>query len=172
MIAVMLGLTVTMNNALYETTQQVNTKATVATVGNVVCTDLNNAGGKNIAAGQAFISASATGFKMRADTSDDTSTYPVYTVEYTTSFNGADSLYTLSRRDNGGAPLTVSKNLTSISFTYFHQKDDHTYVPIADPNSHLSDIDRIRVKLVAKVAGVTQGFTTALNDISVNPPNI
>jgi hypothetical protein len=41
MVTVMLGLTVTMNNALYETTQQTNAASTVATVGEIIYTDLN-----------------------------------------------------------------------------------------------------------------------------------
>ena len=41
MVTVMLGLTVTMNNALFETTQQTNAVATMATVGEIIYTDLN-----------------------------------------------------------------------------------------------------------------------------------
>jgi len=178
MVAVMLGLTVTMNNALYESTQQANTKSTLDAVSEIVYTDLNNAGGVNVPAGTAFTSASSTGFTIKADTVVSGGT--VYTVQYwvtAVSLNGT-TLYTLYRQENGGTPFVVGKNLTSLNFTYFN----HDGGLISDPSSHLSDIDAVRMKVAAQIQYSDNADTrygtlslklpTTMAETKVFPPNI
>jgi len=157
MVTVMLGLTVTMNNALYETTQQVNAAKTVATVGNIVDTDLNQV----VAPG--FSTSNPDRMVFAADTSMGGGSAAV-TITYYTALDGATGLYLLYRTVNSAQTLCISKNLVSASFQYFDTKGNVTTTP--------TSVDGIRVRLVAQVSGVTQGFSTTLNDFKVFPTNL
>ena len=141
MVTVMLGLTVTMNNALFETTQQTNAAATVATVGEIIYTDLNQ--------------SDSTGFKQGFSISN-----PNKIVFVADTSMGLHKLY----RIVGSSSVCLGKNLVSINFQYFNSDGATTTTP--------SSVDAIRVKLVAQVSGVTQGFSTTLNDFKVFPPNL
>jgi hypothetical protein len=156
MVTVMLGLTVTMNNALYETTQQTNAAATVATVGEIIYTDLNQA------APSGFTTSNETMMVFQAYT--DSSMSQVATITYSAVLDGTTNLYSLTRKV-GTKSVVISQNLVSLNFQYF------------DTDGHLlpdntGSVDAIRVKLVAQVSGVTQGFSTTLNDFKVYPPNL
>jgi hypothetical protein len=144
MVTVMLGLTVTMNNALFETTQQTNAAATVATVGEIMYTDLNQ-----------------TMMQFKADTSMGGGNKA--TITYTATLDGTSGLYNLTRKV-GSKTTTISNNLVSVQFQYVDTDGHATTTP--------SEVDGIRVKLVAQVSGVTQGFSTTLNDFKVFPPNL
>lgn len=155
MVTVMLGLTVTMNNALYETTQQTNAAATVATVGEIIYTDLNQA-----VNGQ-FTTSDPDKMVFKADTSMGGG--QLATITYQAIFVDATQLYKLTRKV-GSASVTISKNLVSVNFQYL-DKDGHA-------TTTANEVDAIRVKLVAQVSGVTQGLSTTLNDFKVFPPNL
>jgi hypothetical protein len=155
MVTVMLGLTVTMNNALYETTQQTNAAATVATVGQIIYTDLNQA----IPLG--VTTSNPDKIVLKADTSMGGGN--LATITYYTSLDGTTNLYNLYRRV-GSSEVCISQNLVSANFSYFDVDGHATTTP--------GSVDAIRVKLVAQVSGVTQGFSTTLNDFKVFPPNL
>lgn len=155
MVTVMLGLTVTMNNALYETTQQTNAAATVATVGEIVYTDLN----QTINGG--FTTSNPTKMVFKADTSMGGGN--IATITYKTVLDASTGLYKLIRKV-GSTSTTISDNLVSVNFQYVDTKGQTTSTP--------GEVDGIRVRLVAQVSGVTQGFSTTINDFKVYPPNL
>jgi hypothetical protein len=161
MVTIMLGLTVTMNNALYETTQQTNAAATVATVGEIIYTDLN----QTVALG--FLTSDANKMKFKADTSMGSGQYAWIT--YRTVLDGTTNIYQLWRDEGPTSSVVtssvcISKNLVSAKFEYANADGQTTSTP--------GEVDAIRVKLVAQVSGVTQGFSTTLNDFKVFPPNL
>jgi hypothetical protein len=157
MVTVMIGLTVTMNNALYETTQQTNAAATVATVGEIIYRDMN------YAASSGFTTWKADKAVFNAYT--DSTMSQVVTITYdATQIDSETGLHKLYRTV-GSSSVLISQNLVSVSFQYY-DTDGHT-LPY---NS--GSVDAIRVKLVAQVSGVTQGLSTTLNDFKVFPPNL
>jgi len=155
MMTVMLGLTVTMNNALYESTQQTNAAATVATVGEIMYTDLNQA----VASG--FWVANPSWMVFQADTSMGAGR--LATVTYFVTDDATTGLHSLYRKI-GTRSVCLGKNLVSVNFQYL------------DPNGHstwqASAVNSIRVKLVAEVSGVSQGSSTTMNDFRAYPPNL
>jgi hypothetical protein len=173
MIAVMLGLTVTMNNALYETTQQVNTKATVVAVSDVVYQDLSRAtGGGFDAANGGTIGVTRMSFWVYADSTMTDSIKVTYDVGEVASATGLHKLY---RYENNGPGLLIASNLTGDPsgkfepFAFFTSKGQRTTVP--------DSVDAVRVKLYATihyddVESVQHGFKTALIDFKVFPPNL
>ena len=156
MVTVMLGLTVTMNNALFETTQQTNAAATVATVGEIIYTDLN----RTQASG--FTTSDSTKMVFKAYT--DTSMSQVATITYDAVLDASTGLFNLTRKVGSNSVL-ISQNLVSVNFRYFNT--DGNLLPY-----NTGSVDAIRVRLVAQVSGVTQGFSTTLNDFKVFPPNL
>jgi hypothetical protein len=161
MVTVMLGLTVTMNNALYETTQQTNAAATVATVGEIIYTDLN----QTVASG--FSTSNANKMVFQADTSMGSG--QCAWITYRMVLDGTTNLYQLYRDEGPSksvvtSSVCISKNLVSAKFEYVDSDGQMTTTP--------GDVDAIRIKLVAQVSGVTQGFSTTLNDFKVFPPNL
>jgi methionine aminopeptidase len=155
MVTVMLGLTVTMNNALFETTQQTNAAATVSTVGEIMYTDLNQT------VASQFLTSDPGKMVFKADTSMGGG--QIVKITYSTTFDGTTKLYTLTRKV-GSQTTTISNNLVSVQFQYV-DTDGHS-------TTTAGEVDGIRVKLVAQVSGVTQGFSTTLNDFKVFPPNL
>ena len=174
MIAVMLGLTVTMNNALYETTQQVTTKATVAAVSDVIYQDLSRAtGGGFDAANGATIGVTRMSFWVFTDSTMTDSIKVTYDAGQIASATGLHKLY---RYENNGSGLLIASNLTVNNtgkfepFAFFSSKGVRVWVV---PDS----VDAIRVTLYAKihyddVENVEHPFKYALTDFKVFPPNI
>jgi hypothetical protein len=168
MVTVMLGLTVTMNNALYETTQRTNAASTVATVGDIVYTDLNQAVNGQFATWDADMMV----FKAYTDSTMS----QVATITYSTVLDGTTNLYTLTRKV-GTKSVVISQNLVSVNFQYF-DTDGH----LLPYNS--GSVDAIRVKLVALISYNTSSTddrglvrlsdraNTTLNDFKVFPPNL
>ena len=153
MVTVMLGLTVTMNNALYETTQQTNAAATVATVGEIIYTDLNQT--------TVFTTSNPNKMVFTADTSMGGG--QTAQITYRASLVASTGLYKLTRRV-GSQSTIISDNLVSVNFQYVNVDGYST--------TTASQVNGIRVKLVAQISGVTQGFSTTLNDFRVFPPNL
>jgi hypothetical protein len=155
MVTVMLGLTVTMNNALFESTQQTNAAATVATVGSIVYTDLN----ETVAAG--FTTSTSNRMVFHADTSMGGGN--LATITYFTTLDNSTGLYRLYRRV-GWRSLCISDNLVNVSFQYFDLSGQATSTP--------ASVNSIRVKLVAQVSGVSSSLSTTINDFKAFPPNL
>jgi hypothetical protein len=156
MVTVMLGLTVTMNNALYETTQRTNAAATVATVGEIIYTDLNQA------APSAFTTSNADMMVFKAY--KDSTMTQILTLTYDATEIDAETGLHLLYRNDGSGRVCIAKNLVSAKFEYSDSDGQMTSSP--------ASVDAIRIKLVAQISGVTQGFTTTLNDFKVFPPNL
>ena len=156
MVTVMLGLTVTMNNALYETTQQTNTRAIVQTVGDVFYEDLN------LAVASAFTTAETNRMTFQADTSlgGGNTVLISYDASEIDPSTGLRKLY----RQEGSARVMVSRNLVSAQFSYFDVNGQPTSLP--------SNVNSIRVKLIAKVEGSSEGLSTSTSDFRVFPPNL
>ena len=170
MVTVMLGVTVTMNNALYETTQRTNTAATVATVGEIIYTDLNQC------VASAFTTSNADYMLFNADTSmvgsppisiiyDATETYTTTVWDPAAQENKTVTLHRLYRTAGTSPRVLISDNLLSVSFKYFNTDGQQI---LSSPGQ----VDAIRVMLIAKIEGVNNGITTSLSDRKANPPNL
>ncbi len=173
MIAVMLGLTVTMNNALYETTQQVNTKATVVAVSDVIYQDLSRATGSGFdAAKGATIGVTRMSFWVFTDSTMTDSIKVTYDAGAEASTAGLHKLY---RYQNNGSGLLIASNLTGDTFGKF---EPFAFFSSKGQRTTVSDsVDAVRVKLYAKiryddVESVDHGFKTVLADLKVFPPNL
>jgi len=155
MVTVMIGLTVTMNNALFETTQRTNAAATLATVGEIIYADLN----QSVASG--FLTSNPDRMVFNADTSMGAG--KLATITYYTALDGTTGLYKLYRQVDASS-MCISQTLVSADFQYYNAQNHAIWTP--------GSVNAIRVNLVAQVSGVTQGFTTTLNDFQVSPPNL
>jgi hypothetical protein len=155
MVTVMLGLSVTMNNALYETTQKTNADLTVATVGEIIYADLN----QTVASG--FTTSDPDRMVFQADTSSGGG--KLATITYYTALDGSTGLYKLYRQV-GSSNVCLSEDLVIVNFRYTDTRGHVTTTP--------GSVDAIRVKLVARVSGVTDGFSTTNNDFRVFPVNL
>jgi hypothetical protein len=167
MVTVMLGLTVTMNNALYETTQRTNAAATVATVGDIIQNDLNAA----VTSG--FTTANASLMVFTADTSLGSN--KLATITYQTTAGSAPGVFNLTRTV-GSHSVVIANNLYKAQFVYYDVDGNVT--------STAGSVDAIRVKLVAAISYSTsetddrgtvrlsdRAYQT-LNDFKVYPPNL
>ena len=167
MITMMLGISVTMNDALYKTTQKANTDKTLAKVANTILTDLNMAGNNVTSPTNVFQPGyvSPTDMKFYGDL-DNSGLYE--TIRYQATYNSTTKLYSLYRsvnRENSGIPLLLGKNFTSVKFTYFN------YLGV--PTTNYLEVMSVRVTLVTTIPGATAGgFTTAMNDFLVYPANL
>ena len=162
MIAIMLTMTVAMNDALYQSAQQAATKANVAVAAETMTQDINMAGFHVI--GYAFESIDPTYLKFDGDLNG---LGLPETVRYYTTYNSTTKLYSLYRRvntENYGIPLLMGNNFKSVTFLYYDYNGVLT--------TTASNVYSVRVKLVAQIPGVTSGFTTALNDFRVYPANL
>jgi hypothetical protein len=166
MVTVMLGLTMTMNNALYETTQRSNTITTLAVVDTVIYADLYNA--VPLDAARNFTTAKSQKMVFLAKTSgglnqpvtyDATETYTRTEWDPDKKENVVVPLHRLYR--NG---VLISSNLLDVCFTYFNTYGRLTTLP--------DSVNGVRVRLVAKVEGVNKGITTVQNDSRTFPRNL
>jgi len=160
MIAVMMTLTVSMNDALYQKMNQANTKAHVGIVGDMLYTDLTQAGYN--APTPAFLTASESDIKFQGDLDNDSTSE---TIRYYTALDANTGLYKLYRTVNGGTPLPVGKKFNSVTFQYYNVKGKIT--------STLSEIAAVRVNVVEGIEGTTTGgFTTASMNFKIYPSNL
>jgi len=165
MITVMLGISVTMNDALYKTAQHANTNAALASTADIVYRDLNMAG-YNIS-GYFYYAFGTT-------TSNDMTFYGDLngggvpeTIRYYTSLDASTGLYKLYRsvnRENSGTPLLLGKDFTSVKFQYYKYNGVLT--------TNYWEVASVRIKLEQQIPAATSGFTTALNDFRVYPANL
>jgi hypothetical protein len=163
MIAVMLSLTVTMNDALFVSTQQATAKGNITAAAEVISQDLNCAG-FNVTPGNAFSYIASSDLWFSGDLNGLGSPE---TIHYYTEYDSQTQLYRLYRyvdRENSGRPLLIGSNFTSVTFLYYDYK--------GVPTSTAANVYSVRVKLAAQVPGVTQGFTSALNDFRIYPANL
>lgn len=175
LIAVMLTLTVNLNNVLYESTQRANTNGLVSVVDSVIYADLNAAG---------FASKYCVYFK--SDTTFNAyNAQSVYfyadivtggtaeLVKYYTTYSATTKLYKLYRQVNSGTAFVVANNLSGLAFSYYDANGNVTATK--------SSIKQVRVMVTARYvltnsAVQTEGLTSDTTYVSASfrvvPPNL
>jgi hypothetical protein len=164
MITVMLGLSVTMNDALYKTAQRSNTNTALASTAEVIYTDLNMAGYNVAWYDDAFLTADSTDLCFSGDLNNGGIPEEIH---YKAEYNATTKLYELYRavnNENSGQPLYLGKNFKSVEFQYYDYLGVRTIYPW--------EVTSVRIKLAQEIPGATSGFTTALNDFKVFPANL
>lgn len=180
MITVMLSLTITMNNALYETSNRANTKAYVTVVDSIMYTDINVAGNNVVPGNSYWISINGVSQWVTPDAvfwtanSHDCEFFADINnggipelVEYYAFKDATTGLYTLTRTVNDWKspnPPVIGKNFTSVKFTYY----DWNGAVTTDRFSVAS----VRIQVTVQIPGATSGFTTAFGDFKVFPANL
>lgn len=172
LIAVMLTLSVNMNNALYQSTQQVNAKALVSVVDSVIYADVN-AAGYNVTApapSNTFTDFTATRLEFNADLPGGVTPD---LIKYTTVYSEPTKLYKLYRRVNSGTNMLLGSDYSTIKFQYYDASGVETAVA--------ANIRQVRVKVDARYV-LTDAFVTtkgqtidtmyAKSDFRVYPPNL
>lgn len=166
MVTAMLGLTVTMNETVYRTSQYSNTKEALENVVDIVYTDLNMAG--NEVTGLKFYTIQPRNIYFLGDLNGDGS---AEAINYYTSYDASTNLYSLYRwvnRENSGRPLCIGSNFTRVKFEYY----DQSGVRI-NPGSEWN-VASVRIQLTMKVGGVenNKGITSVQSDVRVFPQNL
>jgi len=148
-----------LNDALYQSTQQVNTRGYVAAIDSVLYADINDAGyNVQYAADSTFQSADSTSMQFLGDINGGG--IPE-TVRYSM-VRQIDSTYNLYRSVNtvnGGANLMMG-NVASITFLYY---DRNGVLLLTTDATRFSKIKEVRV--VTVVGGNTTEFR-------IDPPNL
>ncbi|MBM4162773.1 MAG: hypothetical protein FJ217_16975 [Ignavibacteria bacterium] len=160
MVAVMLTLTVTMNDALYQRTQHANTKEHVRVIADVAYQDLTQAG-YNHTGDHVFCYLYAQDVRFHGDVDDNGTSDR---VRYYAVLHGATGYWTLYREVQYQATITLAKKLKSVQFQYYDSKGKIT----ADPLK----VAAVRMTFTEDVEGVTEGFTTATKDFKIYPSNL
>ena len=161
MVAIMLTMTVTMNDALYQAAQQAVVKANLAATAEIMAQDINMAG-LNVS-GSAFNITRYNNLKFYGDLNG---LGVAETISYYTIYNVTDSVYSLYRKvdqENSGIPVLMGTNFSRVRFSYYNYKG------VLD--STASNVYWVRVKLAARILGDTLGLQTVLNDFKVCPAN-
>jgi len=166
MIAVMLGLTVSMNNALYQSAQQANADTYVTVVDSILYADINDAGYNVSDPTTTFETASSSNLQFLADINGGgvPETIHYYTGQQ---ISGTDTTYILYRtvnNVNNGNPLTVATGLKSVTFSYYDNKGVSTSI--------LSSIRQVRVTVVGVLTDVIDGSSTVTGDFKIYPANL
>jgi hypothetical protein len=161
MVAIMLTMTVAMNDALYQSAQQAVVKANLAVAAETMTQDISM-GGLNVS-GNTFNTVQYNNLMFYGDLNG---LGVSETIRYYTTYDATTKLYSLYRyvdRENNGIPLLMGTSFTSVTFSYYN------YNGVVD--STASNVYWVRVKLVAQIPGVTKGLQTVLNDFKVCPAN-
>lgn len=164
MITVMLGISVTMNDALYKTAQRSNTNAALASTAEVIYTDLNMAGHNVPWYEYTFQTTKTRELYFMGDLNNGgTAEYIYYKADSNTTTHLFE-LYRTVNNENGGARLYLGKNFKSVKFEYYDYDGFQT--------TYYWDVASVRIKLEQEIPGASSGFTTALNDFKVFPANL
>jgi hypothetical protein len=154
MIAVMLGLTVTLNDTLYQSRQQVNAKGYIATIDSVLYADINDAGyNVSDAADSTFQTADSTCIQFLSDINGG-GVPEIVRYSMTLQTDSTYNLYRSVNNVNGGADLMMG-NLSSVKFYYY---DSH--------GAKTTNKTRIRQVEVTVVANGTS------SDFKIYPANL
>jgi len=173
MIAIMLGLTMNLNDALYQSTQRANNLGQTAVLDSIIYADLNDAGYNVSPVSSTFQSADTSSVQFLADINGggipETIRYTV-TQQSDSSYN----VYRYVNNVNNGVDLLVG-NVARVYFSYYDAKDSvlnpysqHVY-SVPDP----SKIKRIVVSLNQKI-GVRADGTPIVDSTyyKIVPPNL
>ncbi|MGB2869701.1 MAG: hypothetical protein WBD36_14690 [Bacteroidota bacterium] len=124
-IAIVIGLTLTLRDELYKRTSDANILQTLTTVGSVIEKDMTQAG-YHVASDTAFLKADSTDCKFLGDIPDANGLVDgiVDTVEYAVSTDPSETdpsskTRILARTVNGSTPYTFFKGPINVKFTYY-----------------------------------------------------
>lgn len=161
LIIVMLTLTVNMNNALYQSSQQANAKKLVVAVDSIIYSDLNMAGYN--------VSAGTNSFQTIADTNiifygDLNGGGVPETIRYWTSYDnttGLRKLYRYVNNENSGVDLLLGKNFATVSFSYYNIYGKQT--------TRVDSVVAVRIKLATQVKNsISKAFSSVAGDYTVS----
>jgi len=158
MIAIMLGLTMNLNDALYQSTERTNNLGQTVVLDSIIYADLNDAGYNVSPVSSTFQSADTSSVQFLADINGGG---VPETVRYTMT-QQSDSTYNVYRYVNdvnNGVDLLVG-NVTKLHFSYYDAKDS-----LLNPVSDLTKIKRVLVSLVGKEVSDTTQY-------KIVPPNL
>lgn len=152
MIAVMLGLTITLNDALYQSTQAANNNGSIAVLDSIIYADVNDAGYNVADPKTTFQTADSTDLKFYGDINGGG--IPE-TIEYsmTTQPDLSYNFYRTVNNVNNGNALFLA-NVRSLVFHYYDLQGNLT----ADKTK----IRQVRVTVVS----------SASSDFKIYPPNL
>ena len=166
LITIMLGLTVTMNDTLYQSTQTANAKGYFALLDSMIYSDVNEAG-YNVT-GTAFQHADSTDIQFWGDINGGgiPETVRYYTVVSVVSGDTLYSLYRYVNNVNGGNPILLGTT-TNVKFLYYDGSG--LVIPY---NTNLGNIKQVKVTIVGSVENVTEGSSTIMREFNIYPPNL
>ena len=174
LIAVMLKLTINLNNVLYQRTQQANANGLVAVVDSVIYADVNAAGysrqGVTFDRTTTFYAVTWQSLSFYADISSSSG---VELVKYYTTYSSGTKLYTLYRQVNSGTPMVLGNSLSQVAFKYYNASGVE--------DSTLINIRQVRVIVAARYVltnanvntkGTSSDTSFVYSDFRVVPPNL
>jgi hypothetical protein len=169
LITVMLTLTVSLNNTLYQSNLQANAKQMIVAVDSIIYSDLNMAG-YNVS-GTVFQTASDTLVQFAGDVNGggipETIKYWVSSPNVT----GLRKLYRYVNNENSGKDLLLGSNFKTVQFLYYDSNGKQT--------STLASIVAVRVRLTTQAtnsvssaySSITKNFSVS-TDFQVHPANL
>jgi hypothetical protein len=172
LIAVMLTLTVNMNNALYQSSEQANARGLVSVVDSVIYADVN-AAGYNVSSpvtSNTFNTFNATNLFFYADLPGGVTPD---LIKYTTVYDATTKLYKLYRQVNSETNALLGSVYSNVTFKYYNASGVETAVA--------ANIRQVRVMVDAryvltnafvKTKGLTVDTLYATSDFKVYPPNL
>ena len=173
LITVMLTLTVSLNNALYQSNQQATAKQMVVAADSIIYSDLN------MARYNADPSTYGRTFQVAADTcvqflGDVNGGGVPETIRYWVSYDnttGLRKLYRYVNNENSGVDLLMGKNFKRVSFQYYSMYGRQT--------TSLDSIVAVRVHLTSLVSNaVSSAFSnltrqdSVSTDFQIHPVNL
>jgi hypothetical protein len=171
LITVMLTLTVSLNNTLYQSNQQAAAKQMIVAVDSIIYSDLNMAG-YNVPSGtDTFQTIDDTKVEFYGDVDSDT--YPEW-IRYRSSYDNTTGLRTLYRyvnNENGGNEFLLGNNFKTVKFVYYDSN--------GRPTTDRPSVVAVRVQLTIQIANsVSESFSSitkpfyASTDFQVHPANL
>jgi hypothetical protein len=166
LITIMLGLTVSMNDTLYQSTQAANAKGCFALLDSIIYCDVNEAG-YNVS-GTVFQHSDSTDMQFLGDINGGgvPETIRYYTVVSVVSGDTLYNLYRYVNNVNDGVAILLGST-TKVNFSYYN--DNGTVIPY---NTDLGSIKQVRITMVGVVGNVSGGQSTIRSEFKIYPPNL
>jgi hypothetical protein len=169
LITVMLTLTVTLNNTLYQSNVQATAKQRIVAVDSIIYSDLNMAG-YNVS-GTTFQVAGDTLMRFWGDVNGGGVQDDVRYMALYDSTTGLRKLYRYVNNENGGKDLLLGSNFKTVTFLYYDSNGNQT--------TTLANIVAVRVRLTTTVTNaITKAYSsvtgnyTVTTDFQVHPANL
>lgn len=172
LITVMLALTVNMNNALYQSSQQANAKQMIVAADSIIYSDLNMAG-YYVDPASTFHTIRDSDMVFYGDINNSNMHIPE-TIEYWTSYDnttGLRKLYRNVNNENGGKDLLLGSNFKKVTFLYYNSDGDQT----AAPDSVVAVRVQLTMQVTNSISGTYSSVTgnyTLSTDFQVHPANL